>query len=262
MKQPSYNFYPSLLDSFIGYRDCEEVWLQYWGQSDTPKKSLAEFQEEKRLDLIDKINRKGMEWEDAFYADRGTAFNEVIDRIITGSKENTDQVTIGRVGETICAAINRRMFYFDATICKNIAGKYMTAVPQVLCNGTLLTSYGNVRLYGYIDELMSDYIVDLKTSKSYSVGKFKKNMQHLVYPFCMQQAGQEIKHFIYDIAIFSDKTGEITELYEEVYPYYQDEAEQKLKAVCEEFIEFIEKHRELITDKKIFNQHGTEENIK
>ena len=45
------------------------------------------------------------------------------------------------------------------------------------------------------------------------------------------------------------------EIYTEFYNHYQAIAESKLRNICELFIEWLESKRELITNKKIFNEH-------
>ncbi len=260
MSKPSYQFYPSLLDSYISYRECEEVWQMYWGNSDNPKKTLEEFREEKKQDLIDKINRVPMQWEDSEAADRGTCYNEVIDCLI--EKRNSEVMKItkemspdGTSCEAIVCEFNKRTFSFNPAICKQVANKYPDALSQIFAEGEIHTKYGTVRLYGYLDGLNSDTIVDYKTTTSYSVGKFRDHMQHHIYPYCIsQEYGQGVHHFIYDVAVIDKKSKQITELHEEIYPYESEISELKIRRVCEEFICFIQDNLESITHRRIFNE--------
>lgn len=254
----NYRFSPTLLDTFNGYLNCEEVWSKYWGNSENPSKTLEEFRQEKFQDLIDRINRKEIAWEDTELMDRGTAFNEVIDCIILNTKSKAMQIYVE--DGYIVANYNKRVFRFDVERCKQIAARYKgIAQTQVFIEGYIPTRYGAVRFVGYIDELMLIYISDLKTtkistSKPYAVGKYKGNMQHHVYPIILEQMGQKVDYFLYDIVCFDDKTGEITETYEEVYTYRKEISTTILTDCCEAFIEFVEANRHLITDLKIFNQ--------
>ncbi len=260
MSKPSYQFYPSLLDSYVSYRDCEEIWQMYWGNSDNPKKTLEEFKEEKKQDLIGKINRVPMAWEDSEPADRGTAYNEVVDCIIENRKSDIMEITKvlsedGKQCLSIQCQYKERTFLFDASICKKIASKYPDAISQVYAEGEIKTQYGVVRLYGYLDGLNTDTIVDYKTTTSYSVGKFRDNMQHHVYPYCIaKEYGQAIHHFIYDVAVIDRKSKQIIELYEEVYPFDAQLSEMKIRRVCEEFICFIQDNIESIKHRRIFNE--------
>lgn len=282
MNEIKYRFSPTLLDSYLSYLEHEEIWAQYWGKSDNPKTTLQEFQQEKFQGLIDKINRVDIPWEDTELMDRGTAFNEIIDSIIENrmpedmtvtkvfrqeeipnpNYSDTSAYTSEFVPMTIKVdtkdllyldvSYNKRVFRFDARLCKQIAKKYKGALTQVFIEGTLPTRYGDVRFVGYIDEMMPNYISDLKTTTSYTTGKFRGNMQHLVYPLMIEQmTGQVIDYFVYDVVEFGKY--EIN-CYEEVYPYRREEAQKRLTEVCEEFIRFVEDNRELITDKKIFNE--------
>ena len=114
----------------------------------------------------------------------------------------------------------------------------------------LSTRYGDVLLYGYIDELMPTCVHDIKTTGKYSVGKFLHHWQHIVYPYALQQEGNDIFDFEYNIAVMA-KYGE-PKTYTEAYSFVPDRDIPRLQAHCEGLMEFIELKRDLITDKKIF----------
>lgn len=265
MKQPlKYCFYATLLDKYEGYINSSRIYNEYWGFSENPPHTEEEFQEKQRLSLIDTINRVPFESEDA---DRGTAFNEVVDCIINRSYQEVQTgVFLHNAGKVVTvilndkqeaiSCINGRTFTFPLAMCKEFATYFKGATTQVLTEGVLSTCYGDVLLYGYIDELMPLAVHDIKMTKRYSVGKFKHNWQHLVYPFCLNQQGNAINDFEYNVAHINIlKSGFFYDTYTEHYAYVEERDLPRLKDHVEGLIKFIEDHKELITDKKIFNQH-------
>ena len=84
--KPSYRFYATLLDAFNDYLNSDAIWNKYWGFSENPPHDPEEFHEQQFKELIDRINRQPF---DSEAADRGTAFNEVIDCMIENRKSDT-----------------------------------------------------------------------------------------------------------------------------------------------------------------------------
>lgn len=245
-----YRFYATLLDAFQSYLSSSEIWQQYWGNSENPSKTVEEFEQEQFQSLIDKINRVPF---DSEAADRGTAFNEVVDCLIMNCKSDKMDIFSDNENGTITALYKARTFVFPISVCKEFALYYKGATPQVFTEAILPTTYGEVLLYGYIDELKPTCIYDIKTTGKYTVGKYRNNWQHKVYPYCLQAQGCEIYEFEYNIAAF-DKYGRI-ETFTEQY-YYRPEIDiPKLQQLCETLIEFIEFHKDKITDTKIVNKH-------
>ena len=78
-QQLNYCIYATLLDAFWGYLNSDVIWDKYWGWSENPPHTSEEFHEQQFHELIDRINRKPF---DSEAADRGTAFNEIIDCMI------------------------------------------------------------------------------------------------------------------------------------------------------------------------------------
>ena len=150
----------------------------------------------------------------------------------------------------ILVTFKEREFKFPLALCREFANYYKGAVPQVYTEAVLSTRYGDVLLYGYIDELMPTCVHDIKTTSKYSVGKFLHHWQHIVYPYALQQEGNDISDFEYNIAVMA-KYGE-PKTYTEAYSFVPDRDIPRLQAHCEGLIEFIELKRDLITDKKIF----------
>lgn len=249
-KPYKYRFYATLLDSFEGYINSSQIWQQYWGNSDNPSKTEEEFEKEQFQSLIDRINRTPIPWEDKEKADLGTAFNEVVDCIILNQKSDKMQITSDKESRTITALYNNRTFIFPISVCVEFANYYKDAIPQVWTEGILPTKYGPVLLCGYIDELMTSSIHDIKTTGKYGVGKFRNNWQHRVYPYCLELQGNTISEFEYNIAQI-DKYGRI-ETFTEQYFYRAERDVPLLQWQCEMLIEFLHYNRHLITDTKIF----------
>ena len=254
-----YNIYPSLLDGYQNYLDSSINWNRFWGNSDEPSKTEEEYERECFQDLLDKINRVPLDKE---AADKGTAFNEIVDCIIACRK--SEKMQIDKIYETTtigtgkpfqnCVALkatyNKRTFTFPIGICKEFADYFKGAVSQVYCEGVLPTKYGDVLLYGFIDELLFDKAHDIKTTSSYTAWKYRKGWQHRVYPYCLEQQGNVIAGFEYNVL---EIKGSKYSSYTEPYNYIPSKVKEELTDVCERFIEFLEAHRERITDKKIFN---------
>ena len=263
--QLKFKFYATLLDAFTGYLRSDAVWERYWGFSENPPHTPEEFRQKQFQSLIDTINRVPF---DSEAADKGTAFNEVIDCMIENRKSEKVQVErvfkVERIGacdevgkplfyeqyetnEVIAlkAIYNNRQFDFPISICREFANYYKGALTQQLVEAVLPTCFGNVLLYGYIDELMPMSVHDIKTTGNYYVGKFKDHWQHLVYPYCLMKNGSDVKLFEYNVTDFR-------QTYTESYTFVPERDIPILTAHCEDFIRFLQDNRDLITDKKIF----------
>ncbi len=280
-QQPKYRFYATLLDTYMNYVESDAVWDKYWGRSDNPPHTPEEFRQQQFQQLIDRINRVPF---DSEAADKGTAFNEVVDcmvehhpstkmlierivepEVITsvmGQVDNCEpserwaEVSVRpnpKAGKVtgIHVRYNDRDFTFDIKLCREFADYYEGSITQQFVSGILPTAYGDVEVYGFLDYLKPQSIHDLKTTGSYSVGKFKNHSQHLVYPYCFHQDGSPISLFEYNVAQI-DKYGR-WESFTESYSFVPERDIPILTARCEGLIRLIEEHRHLITDKKIFN---------
>jgi len=252
MNQPlRYQFYATLLDKYQSYLDFRIIYNQYWGFSEDPPFTEEEFEEKQKQDLIDQINRVPF---DSEHADRGTAFNEVIDCIIERRKSEDMEIYSEPDLNLINVKYNNREFKFPISVCREFADYFKGALTQQFTAGILSTRYGDVRLYGYIDELMPLCVHDIKHTSKYSVGKFRRNWQHIVYPFCLNQDGNNVNEFEYNVAQYKDLKNEtVYETFSEHYSYVPERDIPRLVEVCEGLIEFIEAHRDVITDNKIFN---------
>lgn len=281
MKKPlKYLLYATLLDAYGDYRESDRIYSEYWGFSENPPFSEEAFHEKQRLELINRINRVPF---DSEKADRGTAFNEIVDCMILGKKSEKMQIEkvyktiiygdvdncdaderwaeVEQTNEVIAlrADYNNRSFVFPIAVCREFADYYKGATPQVYAEAVLPTRYGDALLYGYIDELMPLCVHDIKTTGKYAAGKFKSHWQHIVYPYCLNQSGNSVSDFEYNVLLINDRAGgSFYETFTEHYAYAPELDVPRLTNHVESLIEFIEAHRSLITDKKIFNQHNNE----
>lgn len=250
-KQHKYRFYATLLDNFTDYINSDVIWEKYWGWSETPPHTPDEFNKLQFEGLIDRINRVPL---DSEAADRGTAFNEVVDCIV--EKRNSEKVEISMIydsGNEVCgirAVYNNREFTFPIDLCKRFAKMFDGALTQVWVESLLPTRFGNVMLCGMIDELLHSSVHDIKLTGNYSAAKFKSHWQHIVYPYCLIQSGTDIRTFEYNVAELN-KNGTFSS-YTETYVFNTERDVPILTEHCEDFIRFLEENKHLITDKKIF----------
>lgn len=279
---PDYNIYPSLLNGYQRLLDYEQVAEEPWnkvGESThargecldceigdyrlTPEEMYVKLEAE----LIDTINRVEKDYGEA--AEKGTAFNEVVDCLIEHRKSNNKDINIySSVNASgvpvIKADIHGFSFDFDISLCKDVAACFQGALPQYFAESMMPTAYGNVRLYGFIDEWVGNKIVDLKTTSSYSWGKFADGWQKHVYPWCVVESGltTEVESFTYYVVEWAyQRQGEPLKakgIYEETYTYDHQTTTDKLRGMLESFIEWLELRRDFIQDKKIFGGENEE----
>lgn len=243
MSNIQYQITPSLLNAFQNYLDSSQIYMKFWGFSDNAVKTEDEFEQEQFQNLIDSINRVAKEPSEA--ADKGIAFNEVIDCILESRTSDKMDITSKMIPNMISVDYNGFHFDFDKSLCMEFVNYYRGAIPQLRVEGILQTTYGDVLLYGYLDYLLPEKVCDLKTTKQYNVGKFREGWQHYVYPYCLQQMGNDIQTFEYNITDFKNT---FTEIYN-----FGDEMVVELRLFAERFIEFLDLNKELITNQKIFN---------
>jgi len=242
LKNIRYKIYPSLLDAFQNYLECENNWKKFYWDSDDPEVSEDEYEWKAKAELIDHINRVPFE---SKAADKGTAFNEVVDSII--EKRGSDKMEIVSIEKDniITATYKGNNYVFPLSLCNEFANYYAGALTQKFVQAVLPTSYGDVLLYGYIDELMPLSVHDIKTTKNHEAYKFRSHWQHYVYPYCLLCSGNDIHLFEYNVTNFKDT-------YTETYVFKEERDIPILRNHTERFIEFLEANKSLITDKKVF----------
>ncbi|MCM0314299.1 HNH endonuclease [Bacteroides fragilis] len=245
-QQLNYCIYATLLDAFWGYLNSDIIWDKYWGWSENPPHTPEEFHEQQFQELIDRINRKPF---DSEKADRGTAFNELVDALI--ENRFTRDMWVAEYDNNNLVRYKEQTFSFPISLCREFADYFKNALTQQRVEAILPTAFGDVLVYGLIDELMPTSVHDIKTTGSYTVGKFKDHHQHLVYPYALMQNGSDVRTFEYNIVEFN-KGGYVVDTYTETYVFNPERDIPILTNHCEEFIRFLEENREIITDKKIF----------
>lgn len=295
---PNYRFYPTLLDKFQTFLDttAEDYFYQdedgKWHKNYSEAEDAFHYSQEEvdallKQELLDAINR--VPHEPSEPASKGTALNEIVDCIIHNRKSDNKNVLIkslkgidvkrefgctDEVGKPvyydywfehikvscIFAEIDGFSFYFDKDFCKSIAEYFKGSLSQVFTSATIETEFGEVELYGYIDELRENKVFDLKTTSRYEFGKYSKYWQRHIYPYTLIESGActEINSFeftAYALKGGTSRTPLITGVqYAEVYQYNHEQSKILLKNICERFCQFLEDNRDLITNKKIFNE--------
>ena len=280
MSTPKYRIYPSVLDKFQKFLDSDLVAEEFWNKDSEGdyKLSPEEMSVQLEQELLDCINRVPHEPSEA--ADKGTAFNEVIDCIIEHHPcEREDmEIKYGAMMEDrgiskqepnsgevhfnftaypcIDVKFNGFDFSFDANLCKDIAHYFMGCIPQYTCSAILPTIYGDVELYGHVDYINTNKIHDLKTTKNYTFGNYEKYWQRHLYPYCLIESGEmeEVTEFEFTVVKWRElKNKPISgDIFKEVYTYSHEASTKALRGICEAFIEWLEANRHRITDKKIF----------
>lgn len=234
-----YRIYPSLLDGYSYYQSLDS----------------EELRAVKLKELMDSINRLPHEPYEA--ASRGTALNAIMDVILCREKP-ADGIILAKKNYTYEADIDGFHFSFDRSLVEELQ-KYIpnNSIPQAFCESEIRVQQGVVTLYGYADYVSIDSIVDLKSTTSYTPGKYRNNWQHHVYPYCLLKSGymEECRQFTYTVAeLNSCKDGIIRgNIITECYPFDFGAAEKRLyDYLSYEFIPFLESVRKQITDAKIF----------
>lgn len=256
-----YKFYPTLLDKFQHWVDSEEEFESFWNENNEEggyKVSLEDIQRKNEQELLDAINR--VPHDPIMVADRGTCFNEIVDCLIENRPCTREDMTIKSEQEQtiIQAEMNGFLFQFDTDTCREVAKFYEGATPQCRVHATISTAYGEVLLYGYADEVRQDVVYDIKTTTNYEFGKYQKYWQRYIYPYCLVESGDatEISRFEFNPVVLKGGTSRTPilsgQLFRESYDYNHQEATLRIKQICERFIEWLESHREQITDTKIF----------
>lgn len=270
--RPDYRIYPSLLDKFqslIDYElEAEEPWNTVSDNAHRNGKYLDketgdyilspdEMYTRIEAELIDTINRCPRVPVEA--ADKGTAFNEVIDCLIENRRSSRDDCRIhserlDSATTAIIAEINGFTFAYDAAFCKEVAAYFKGSIPQYLTSAILPTRYGNVELYGFIDEWMPSRICDIKTTSSYTFGKYGRKWQRHVYPYCCIESGMtsQVDEFEYTVVQWDRNPVLKGKIYREVYTYDHRKSAERLTGMAERFIHWLNFRKAFITDSRIF----------
>lgn len=181
--------------------------------------------EDAEQELLDKINRVPFQSDKA---DKGTWFNELIDVSLIGDKHG------------LC--------YLNGCAL-DVYSRLQGAAQQVYTSTIIEVDGIVIELYGYMDYVKEDRIIDLKTTGIYELGKYKNSLQLHLYPVSLIDAGNEINFFEFLVCDFNN-------VYSEIYKVNYEESKAIIADACRELVRFIEIKRYLITDNKIFNQQS------
>ena len=190
------------------------------------------FPDTKFSELIDKINRVKTPMPIA--ALKGIQFEKCVNDCING-------IVLEKKGKEVVT----ENFYFNNDLIYKIANKLKNAkTKQEFISGIVKTKFGLVKVYGFVDYSFPEMYVDLKTTSMYKIGKYKINNQHKAYSLIAKVNGNPIKEFNYLVTDF-------TRFFIETYKC-TEKLHQEFITELEDFIDFLEYHKELITDKTIF----------
>lgn len=245
----NYKIYPSLLDKYQRLLDSGKDFESHFNQDPDGnyKRSLEEISQEREQALLDAVNRKPHDPIEA--ADIGTAFNEAVDWVVVGTGwEKADVIVVEE---------NEKEYNFSADLVKKVAEMVRWSAVQCYVQRDLAVRQGTATLYGYIDYATApNMLVDLKTTSSYKAYKFEHSWQRFVYPYCFRADHYDIDMFRFLVVQLKRPTKARPyfdgTVYWEDYTCVPGSDVQRLKAMVESFIDWLEANRDKITDKKIF----------
>ncbi len=263
-----YRFSPSALDKFQKLLDSEAYFESDFNNTDAgPKQSLEEIRAEREQELLDAVNKILQPPTEA--ASIGTAFNECVDQVIKWKYletpleeiyDHSGKVDVTKVtDETMSATCDGFSFVFDRQLVDTVAERLQMGTMQLHCMAWLqIDNDHQVLLHGYPDYILPHNVTDLKTTESYKFGKYERYWQRYVYPYILQQSGmmRECQYFEFLAVEFklNKETGILSG--EIATEQYTDSSvgvcEEKLRWICSAFIDWLENHKALIFETKIF----------
>lgn len=107
---------------------------------------------------------------------------------------------------------------------------------QVYCEH----QFGNVLMYGYVDVIGKTLAVDIKTTSNYQPERFAHSHQNFYLPALRSKGIRTLRYAITDFQ----------EVYQENYDQTLDFSVQEVQIKL--FCDFLEEHREQISDRRIF----------
>ena len=197
MSNIAYNIYPSILDAFqrcldttaenFLYKDGDGKYhMNYSESTGEYLYSSEEVDEMAKQELIDKINRVPFSSE---AATKGTVFNELVDMFVNRKRPSEVIVRYEKDKDALHAELDGKEFVFSYSFVEDYAKRFALSTPQLRVEAPIETMYGNVCLYGYIDELVHEDVIDIKTTSRYTFGDFADHWQRHVYPYCLIEGG-------------------------------------------------------------------------
>ena len=186
----------------------------------------------------------------------------VFSRYLSGGNLSAQELidSINRVPTPTTSAQERGISFEDAIVKgtneerfdPEIVKKVRKLLPRPIVDTQVYCQWeiGDVLFYGYVDLIGKFKAVDLKTTGSYQPGRYVHNHQNL-YLHALRRKG--IKLMEYVITDFSDV---YVESYALTHPIDKQLEEIRLLKA------FLDEHRPLITDKKIFVAPGEDANAR
>ncbi|WP_234736864.1 PD-(D/E)XK nuclease family protein [Tellurirhabdus bombi] len=183
-----------------------------------------------------------------FYPTLLNTFSRYLNGANFGAQQLLD--TINRVPSPTTVAQERGTRFEDAVVkgegeeqfSVDILQKIRKLLPRPIVETQVYCTYqiDDVLFYGYVDLIGKFKAVDIKTTASYQPNRFVHNHQNL-YLHALKKRGIRLMEYL--ITDFKDV---YVESYSLTHPIEKQMEEIRL------FKQFLEEHRELITDKKIF----------
>jgi len=183
-----------------------------------------------------------------FYPTLLNAFSRYLDGKYVTAQQLLDM--INRVPAPATEAQERGV-NFEAAVVKGeeedrfspeLMEKFRKLLPRPIVETQVYCQYEieDVLFYGYVDLIGKFKAVDIKTTASYHPGRYTHNHQNL-YLHALKKRGIRLMEYLIT---------DFREVYVESYPLTHpiDKQLEEIRL----FKQFLEEHRELITDRKIF----------
>lgn len=287
-KRKHYSAYATLLDGFQSYLDAEKTYNKYF-TSENPSMTVDEWCDKMYTDLINKINRVPFTSE---AADRGTAFNELVDALIKrplddrlkGNDMECEKITFRVVllqikGRRKTDPVVEKLAY--EVIYDPDKKKREEAIAK-LKGDEETPAFQEPQTFTYFKDVTDEFVdyydgamsqVFLKGTLETSCGDIDLyGFADYLMPFSCHDmkttknyhAGNykdHWQHLVYpfclhrmgmDISHFEYNITNFKETFSEVYVFEPSRDIPKLRDICEHFIQFLEANRDVITDEKVF----------
>lgn len=178
-----------------------------------------------------------------FLVDGYVDFPTLIDRINRVQTPTTEKQQRGLEFEDVIMKACQGVV-FDHGFSPSLVTEICRELPDsFIAQHYVSFQHKDIRVYGYIDVMGAGRIIDLKTTANYTFPKYLHDHQTL-YLYAMK--GQGARQQEYLITDFRN-------VYKETYSIESYDFSGLISEV-EHFAQFLEEHRHLITDRKVFNQ--------
>lgn len=238
MKYNHYNVYPSMMDGYT-------YLLNRLGDLSEEEANQAE------KDFLNSVNRVPII--PNMLVDRGTALNEVLDRIIERREIHQD------VNGCYAVGTGNFVFNFNGELVKSLLDEIGGAVCQPRLSADFRIGGSVVTLYGNADYMREHTIIDLKCKKSYEFPSYLNAWQKDVYPLIAERMGLYVEEFRYLVAVcgeprqFPDVTG--GNIYHEDYTFDQRASLARVENFLGEYLlPWLDSQDENIVLRKIFGE--------